>query len=81
MKNGIRKVKKLFFFTNKIIFLLINIETKTGRPIDGFNQSPDVNSSTAVSGSGATSSASPSAISISNNIQYAVFCSSKQARV
>jgi len=51
---------------------IFNIETKTNRPIDGFVQSPDLNSSIVMSSTTGSST---------NNIQYAVFCSSKQARV
>jgi hypothetical protein len=54
---------------------------KTSRATDGFLPSQDLNSSTGLPGSSVMSSASPSTISVSNNIQYAVFCSSKQARV
>jgi hypothetical protein len=58
------------------------LETKTNRPADGFTPSQDLNSPTVLPGSGVTSSAtSPAATTVSNNIQYAVFCSSKQARV
>jgi len=60
---------------------LIYIETKTNRSADGFIQSQDINSSTVLPGSAVTSSPSPSATSVVNNTQYAVFCSSKQARV
>lgn len=72
---------KDFVWKNNLDFYLINVETKTNRPTDSFSQSQDVNSSSVLSGSGVISSVSPSATSISNNIQYAVFCSSKQARV
>ncbi len=79
VRNGIRKVT--IFFLKKLIFWYIDIETKPNRPTDGFTQPQDLNSSTGLPGSGVMSSAPPSATSISNNIQYAVFCSSKQARV
>ncbi|UJR23337.1 hypothetical protein I4U23_026351 [Adineta vaga] len=53
-------------------------KTKTNRPTDGFVQSPDLNSSMTLS---STSSVPSSVTNTSNNTQYAVFCSSKQARV
>jgi hypothetical protein len=62
-----------FFVTfNILIVEYFILETKTNRPIDGFVQSPDLNSSIVMSSTTGSST---------NNIQYAVFCSSKQARV
>jgi hypothetical protein len=65
----------------------VYLETKANRSNDTFVRSQDLNSSTVLPGSACLSS-SGSALpttstmtSTSNNIQYAVFCSSKQARV
>jgi hypothetical protein len=62
----------LFVTFNILIVEYLILETKTNRPIDGFVQSPDLNSSIVMSSTTGSST---------NNIQYAVFCSSKQARV
>ena len=58
----------------------MNLEGKTNRPVDGFTQPQDLNSSTGLPGSASSTSATATP-TVSNNIQYAVFCSSKQARV
>ena len=65
-------------YLETLIGLYVDIETKPNRTTDGFVQSPDLNSSM---GTSSASSASSSALLTSNNTQYAVFCSSKQARV
>ena len=64
-----------------LTFEWIDLETKANRSVDGFTQPQDLNSPTILPGSGAASSTLSTTTSTSNNIQYAVFCSSKQARV
>lgn len=49
--------------------------------MDGFTQPQDLNSPTVLPGSGPAASTPAATTTVSNNIQYAVFCSSKQARV
>ena len=64
----------------------IYLEPKLNRSNDGFTPAQDLSSSTVLPGSSGPMSFSgpplpPATMTTSNNVHYAVFCSSKQARV
>jgi hypothetical protein len=65
----------------------LTLGNKPNRTVDGFTQVHDLNSSTVLPGGSAAQASSsglvsPSAnVTVSNNVQYAVFCTSRQARV